>query len=312
MSESILFLRADNNSFERYISENIRAKGFEVAEPYSVPVSDIYSLPFIKRVIFRHTFPSLYSFLIGDWKRRLSGYDTVIIFDKALTPQLVRYIRRFNSRCRIKVWLWNVRELEDDIRKHASVYTFDEQYALSEGYTYIPQFHFENAFVEGTVSQEGVFYAGFDKDRYQTLLGIAEELNSSGIRNRLILRKDISKEYDSESGGIILTDKDLDYKDILKQMNGYSCILELNIKGQSGLTLRSLEALFGNRKLITNNKAVRECDFYDPSNIYILDEENKESLKVFLAEEYRNVDPEIKKEYTFDSWLRRITEDKEG
>lgn len=37
----------------------------------------------------------------------------------------------------------------------------------------------------------------------------------------------------------------------------FNTILELNISGQSGLTLRTMEALFYHKKLITNNENVK-------------------------------------------------------
>ncbi|MBR2523164.1 MAG: hypothetical protein IKE53_01845 [Clostridiales bacterium] len=131
MSAPVLFIRADDNGFENFISAQIRARGYEVVEPYSVPVGEIYSLPFFPRVLFRHGPVFTYSSLMGQWKEKISSYDTVIIFDKALTVQLVRAIRKYAPRCRIIVWMWNCREVEDldEISGLADIYWFDPGYA---------------------------------------------------------------------------------------------------------------------------------------------------------------------------------------
>ena len=54
--------------------------------------------------------------------------------------------------------------------------------------------------------------------------------------------------------------------------------------GQGGLTIRTLEALFYNKKLITNNESITEYDFYNADNIFIYKEQdcNIDALKSFL------------------------------
>lgn len=41
----------------------------------------------------------------------------------------------------------------------------------------------------------------------------------------------------------------------------FNTILKLNISGQSGLTLRTMEALFYHKKIITNNENVKNFHF---------------------------------------------------
>ena len=306
MSDSILFLRADDNTFESFITDRIRARGYTVSEPYSVTINEIYYLSLMNKILYKSGIPFIYKSLIGDWKKTLSDYGTVIIFDKALTVQLVKYIHTYNPDCKILIWLWNCRPLEKEILQYASVYTFDKEYAELNGYSYLPQFHFKEVFTDSSTPEAGVYYAGYDKDRFEELEQISNTLSSDGIRHRLILRKDNNKEYKTDSS-IELIDNDLDYREILKDIQNYTCILELVINEQKGLTLRSLESLFGNRKLITNNKAIRAFDFYTPENIYILNENNPYSLNEFIQTDCKPVDPKICEEYTFETWIQRIT-----
>ncbi len=304
----VLFIRADDNSFESFFTREIRSKGLEVCEPYSVPIDKIYFPSLYNKVCLRSKIPFLYRHLIANWKDRLSRYETIVIFDKALTVYLVRFIRKYAPDIRIKVWLWNVRPLEEEITSCCEVCTFDEEYAALNGYTYIPQFHFKELFDDEAPAKEGVYYIGYDKSRFEDLKKTALMFEDLGIRSKLILQKDQDAGYADVPRNIILTDTETDYADVLSDIRGYSCILELNRPEQKGLTLRSLEALFGRKKLITNNRHITSYDLYDPENIFVLGLDDKDRLSSFIKSDFRPVPPDISEKYSFESWLGRITD----
>ena len=86
--------------------------------------------------------------------------------------------------------------------------------------------------------------------------------------------------------------------------------MEINKEGQSGLTLRALEALFYKKKLITNNISIMNEMVYNKKNIYIIGVDNNKSVKEFLSEPYfilENYD-DLVSYYSFDSWIKRIYE----
>jgi hypothetical protein len=56
-----------------------------------------------------------------------------------------------------------------------------------------------------------------------------------------------------------------------RRFGEHSAILDIHHPGQTGLTLRTIEALASGRKLITTNPAVRDHDFFDPSRILVID-----------------------------------------
>jgi hypothetical protein len=72
------------------------------------------------------------------------------------------------------------------------------------------------------------------------------------------------------------------------------------------MSLRALEAMFMSKKVITNNQMYRQEAFYDPSNIFILGENNLDDLKSFFEEPYVEIDSKIKNQYLFESWLERF------
>lgn len=80
--------------------------------------------------------------------------------------------------------------------------------------------------------------------------------------------------------------------------------------GQEGYTLRTIESLFLSKKLITNNKNIIKEDFYNPNNIFILDN-NYNNIKKFLERPYKSISNEIKEKYLTRSWVSRFFEVKQ-
>ena len=73
----------------------------------------------------------------------------------------------------------------------------------------------------------------------------------------------------------------------------------------AGLSLRAMEAMFFGKKMITNRLLMRNEDFYDSRNIFILGEEER-TLKEFLEEPYAPPDPAVRDRYLLSNWLKRF------
>lgn len=104
--------------------------------------------------------------------------------------------------------------------------------------------------------------------RRNEILQVVEACKDNGIEHYFHLKCD-----DSETGEILQkVDKGIElynnswipYEQVLRESLKANCILEIVRPGQAGLTLRSYEAVCYNRKLLTNNKAILDFEFYDP------------------------------------------------
>ena len=304
MVNKTLIIKSSDNGFERFVTSYIESKGYDIAEPYQIAIDEMTK---IQRLRFGSRIPVLYGDLISSWKDKINKYDTFVIFDNALTIQLVRYIASKNRESDIRVWLWNRRNIKKELYlKYCHIYTFDEDFAKDNGFTFIPQFYFNDAIDSESNGQPGVYYIGYDKERYSALEQLSELFQKYGINYQFILRKVPNKEYGMDTK-IILTDRDVEYNKVLKDMSAYSCLLELNEESQTGLTLRSLEALFGRKKLITNNHNIINYDFYNKNNIFIIGEDKEQSLLEFINNRYMIPPKAVIDKYTFDYWIKQIT-----
>lgn len=97
-----------------------------------------------------------------------------------------------------------------------------------------------------------------------------------------------------------LSNKELDK--ILKNTN---CILDSAQDGQNGLTIRTIEALGAQKKLITTNPNILTYDFYCEENIYVYSGEFDFNAK-FFTNPYKPVDCKIYNQYTLHSWLNKL------
>lgn len=157
------------------------------------------------------------------------------------------------------------------------------------------------------------FFIGINKGRLRIICDFDKKIK--GIKKLYVLKKKFSLEdfflnfFPNYKKYMIK--KEIRYEKVLKLIFESKCLLEINKKYQEGITLRTLEAIFFQKKLITNNKKMKEYDFYNPKNIYILENtefSNEEIIKVekFLNEKSEIIDEKILENYTFESWIKKI------
>ena len=101
--------------------------------------------------------------------------------------------------------------------------------------------------------------------------------------------------------------KPLSYRDMIMHVQKYETLLDFdNSSIHQGLSFRVFEALFYKKKIITNNKLIRNFDFYHPNNIFIWNENNLDNITDFLSLPMVNIDQGIVEKYSFRNWISRV------
>lgn len=98
----------------------------------------------------------------------------------------------------------------------------------------------------------------------------------------------------------------LSEKETVKTIENSKIVFDICNKNQVGLTMRTIEALGSQRKLITTNKDIVNYDFFDKNNIYVFDLESFEIPSAFLETEYHEINENIYKKYSLSSWINTI------
>lgn len=82
--------------------------------------------------------------------------------------------------------------------------------------------------------------------------------------------------------------------------------LDIEGPGQHGLTMRTIEVLGAQRKLITTNKRILEYDFYNKQNILLVDREKPELDVSFINSPFEPTDKETYEKYSIEGWIEEI------
>jgi hypothetical protein len=157
---------------------------------------------------------------------------------------------------------------------------------------------------ENTVKHEVFNIISIDK-RLPILSRIATDLALKKINYKFIV-------YDKKHKGKV-KDKNLEYiskhiplSRINEYINNSNVMLDINRKGQSGLTFRVFESIGLQKKLITTNPDIKNYDFYNPHNILIIDENNPKIPIDFFDNEYEEINEEILHKYTLNGWVEKV------
>ncbi|NMM65096.1 capsular biosynthesis protein CpsH [Clostridium sp. P21] len=83
-------------------------------------------------------------------------------------------------------------------------------------------------------------------------------------------------------------------------------ILDIQHPKQTGLTMRTIEMIGMNKKLITTNAEIKEYNFYNPNNILVIDRKNINIPEGFLSTKYVPIDTSIYDKYSITAWIEDI------
>jgi hypothetical protein len=98
----------------------------------------------------------------------------------------------------------------------------------------------------------------------------------------------------------------IDYEKYIKISESSKAIIDIEHPKQKGLTMRTFEVLGKERKLITTNENIKNYDFYNPSNILIIDRLNPSINKDFINTDYQPLPAKIYYKYSIDGWLEDV------
>lgn len=248
-------------------------------------------------------------FFFDDWVNRMEEYDIIIIHANQINRTVPRTLRKKGFDHRIIYWYWN--PVCNSIspkkisRKYCELWSFDvndcKKYDMKYNSTYY--FNCLNA-IENDVIYD-MFFIGRDKGRYETIRCLESEIQSMGYSTNFMIIKNAT----SPSFGMF--SKFLPYKDVIDFVKKSKCIVEFNQEGQMGLSLRVMEAIFYDKKIITNNHSIKNEVFYDENRIFIINDYNHKDIKKFINLDYCKIDDSIKEYYDFKNWISRFVKEVE-
>lgn len=160
---------------------------------------------------------------------------------------------------------------------------------------------------KNTEPQYDAYFIGSYDNRINTLISVCEFLYSHGLKLNVILCCS-PKKHLKKYKYITFIKHSLSYYENLKLVANSKMLIDIHHENlHKGLSFRAFEALGYDKKLITSNAVIKQYDFYDANNIYIIDNNNI-NFESFLNVKHTEIKLEIKNKYSFTNWINYILE----
>lgn len=299
--KKILILKSGRDDFEKYYIEHMQNKFVVTAQIYNNYSGMKGTITWLWAEIFRLPLLSIW---YGGWKNNLDKYHTIIVFDNNLNWSIISFIKKRNPNARIIAWYWNIVNKKNSMPYKYGLsceqWSFNPSDCKKYGMNYNHQFYF-NVQDKDTNTDTDIdfFFIGKDKNRINKIEKLEKQLTEAGYKTDFrVLRDNTSKRKQSA----LYINKPINYKDVLSLIRHSKCIVELNQELQNGMTVRTLESFFLNKKLLTDNQYV--VNSYKSSNIMFLSSNiQKEELDRFMKTPFLSYS-EICETYNFQHWIK--------
>ena len=100
--------------------------------------------------------------------------------------------------------------------------------------------------------------------------------------------------------------KELNISEAAKISKRSKIVIDMPHLSQKGMSMRTIESLAAHAKLITTNKEVCMYDFYNPNNMYVIDQDLLDISDDFLTSEFVEIDYKIIEKYSINHWVQTL------
>lgn len=185
------------------------------------------------------------------------------------------------------------------------VFTFDHHDAAKFGFEKLHNYNYLTEIPPRQITSDLIYVGSFD-DRILYLEQIAQEMEKRKIKYRFIIVKGKSIKNKVPSCGFEFRSEKIPLQNLPDYYASAKAIVDLVRPGQNGLSFRFFEAMALKKKMITNNSAVKNYDFYNPTNIFVIEDNIAEIPQDFFERPYEDLPQHIYHKYTLESWVNTI------
>ncbi|MES2427321.1 MAG: hypothetical protein V4560_10130 [Bacteroidota bacterium] len=318
--KSILFFSPQFFNYEKEIKIALEKLGANV-----IWLDDRPSNSFITKVLIRlnknfvkNTTEKYYDRILNSIKSKHFDY-ILFISPESLTKTCLRKIKdQFNSS-KFILYMWDSFDNKQSVElldQFDSVLTFDSKDAATYNLKLRPLFYIDiyKEKKDIKIIYDLLFIGTAHSDRYKFIekyiksafAGMNIKLYFFLSSKKLFwLKKLFNRDFSTIKYNEVFF-KSLSHQDNSNFMNKSKIILDINHPKQVGLTMRTIEALGVQRKLITTNKNVVEYDFYNENNILVIDRESPKIDKTFINKPFDKADYTILNKYSINGWIDEV------
>lgn len=245
--------------------------------------------------------------------RSIQGESILVCDDSVISIETLHFDHEFITR---KILIFRNTYQPDFIElnlKDIEYYSFDigdcNKYGFLQYNQYCSGFDYINK-KKGEKRNKSIdfYFLGLDKGR-RNILNLLEKKLSSYTKKIVI--KERPTGFKKLSSRIFKEDKYqyVDYCSHLDNILACNVVIDIVKDGQVGLTMRAVEALVAGKKIITNNKNIKNEPFYNARNIMIINEDvniNSVEIDCFLNKPVVDVDNSVLNKYSVSNIFQLI------
>lgn len=314
----VLLIGINFGNYELKIKQNLEYQGYDVTYVFDTnPHNNIILRLFGKKAVYKAN--------IRYQNRCLSSLphnidQVIVIVGRGLTVDFLEKLKKRNPKAIFTLYLWDdVKRVEnfEIVRKYYdNIYSFDLKDCQEYGFVHLPLF-----FTERSKVNTGEF-ENYTYDIYSAMFNHSDRVNIIKNINRQILNIEKKakfiiclgrfeyfakrRKYKDEEG-IQYIPKPITENENYRYMSESNAVLDIQFSSQIGLTMRTVECLGMRKKLITTNKSIRYYDFYNETNVAIIDRDNPLLDKTFFDIPQKRIKNDIYEKYSLEHWVKTIT-----
>ena len=307
-NQRVFFIGVGFHEYDNYIIKHLQKK-YEVC--YMCSSKFYYMHPYISSLSQKYPrfIPNGNHRFTNEYIEKTRGYDFDIIFvikGSNLTDKHLETLKRYHPRAKWVLYLWDewtIMQNRDVLKKHfPNIFSFDSEDCKKYGFKFRPLFYLEN-----NQTQEKVYDISFVGVEHSNRLKMLIEMKKMCLDNKLsyyfviiiglfsVVKLFFSNLSCLLNNGDIIKRKGIPYAEFLKVTRLSKVVIDIHQKRQSGLTMRTIEALASGTKVITTNKYIREYSNIPKDMYYVWDTNKCEEILDFIKK------PASK--YTIDSYF---------
>ncbi|EKY13152.1 hypothetical protein [Capnocytophaga sp. oral taxon 324] len=316
MKKRVLFIGIGFYDYDLIIQQAIEKLGFEVDYFCETPKTITYTISnHLKIRSISNRIKSKHSILIAT--KCKENYDFIfVIKGDVITPESLEIIRQKNKTAKTILYLWDSIKRMSNYKKIESyfdtIYSFDRVDALNDNKLKFKPLFYRSEYKRDESNHSflfDLFFIGWaHSDRATLLQKIASILEEQKLKVKFFIFVGKMSYYISKSIRTVRSmtiRKPISPKAVVKYSTHSRAVLDLAHPLQTGLTMRTIEVLFGiNRKLITTNKDIVNYSFYNENNILIINRENLEIPKSFFEKDFIPYPKEFIDSFFIENWVK--------
>lgn len=251
-------------------------------------------------------------------------YDYIIfIKGESVSKSILSKMKKIHPHAQMILYLWdsikNNKNALNNIEKFDKILSFDKNDVKKYGFIFRPLFYIDNykeiAHQKPSSYYDVLFVGTVHSDRYFYVKEIEKQINEYGKQIyvyfffRSVILYFRKKLFDKTYKNVRKKDfhfSSIPKKELINLVSKSKSLLDAQHPNQTGLTMRTIEALGAKRKLITTNAEIKEYDFYKCENILVVDRKVPIINKEFFETPYIEIEDEIYKKYSIEAWVNDI------